>query len=401
MATPACEEKRRFAVKHIAIDCVPIQPGRGGTGSGIWTYARELLVHMNSVANEEIRISILLHREQLPSLLSLTKLEPVIVPNWGRNAILRLLWVHVLLPIWCAIHRVDAIHKLATEPPFLSPCARITTIHDFYHEFIAQQEIKSPGLAARYFQWITRVALKKSKHIITGSATIAADIRARCKKGIPITVVHHGVAAGQAHTRQSGDKSRTILCVAKLMPYKGQMQALEAFARFRQNNPELSRNVRLCLHGFANDPLYVEALDQRMAQADLSGFVERRTYDAEATLDQIYAGAYALLFLTEYEGFGLPVIEAQARGIPVICSEIPVLREVGGDSPWYVDRDDPERVAQAIAQMMGDDAERNRRITSGIENSKSYSWEKAADETFQVYRRQCGIEAEPVVCRNR
>jgi glycosyltransferase involved in cell wall biosynthesis len=369
-------------MKLIAIDCVPIQPGKGGTGSGIWTYACELVRHLDGAKSPELDIVVLVNRHQRSHFGNLKQLRLVGFPDFGRHATTRLLWVHVFLPLWCALRRVHILHKLATETPWFCPARRITTVHDFYHEFMAEHSGQPPRGAALYFTAATRHTFKTSAAILVDSQAIRDEARLRFPDSKRIIQVVPIAASATPKTNQIalGDKSRyQVLVLAKFMRYKGQLQAVVAFERL--NDPA----ARLVLRGFVNDAEFIKQLDQRIANSSLRHAIERRDYEASADLDALYAEADVLLFLSQYEGFGLPVIEAQARGIPVVCSDIPVLREVGGDGALYVDRDDAEMVATAIRQCRSDIPFRNGLIAKGHANAAKYSWERTARETLAIY----------------
>jgi glycosyltransferase involved in cell wall biosynthesis len=382
-------------MRRVAIDLVPIRPGQGGSGSGIWTYARELVTHLDALEpDSRLQLFVLINRDQDFFFSGLRHLRVIRFPAMG--SLWRLIWIHLWLPLWCAWHRIDGLHKLASETPAWCGATRITTVHDFFHEFRSETEGKQPGWASRYFSWITRLALRKSAHIITGSEAVADEIRRRYPQvKAPITPIYHGVVSGGDAGAGATDGG-TLLCVAKLMPYKGQMQALEGVAALLARRPELRGAVHLVLHGFENDEAYVQALDARARQPDLAGHVERRAYRLDASLPEIYAGVAVALFLTSYEGFGLPLIEAQALGVPVVCSDIAVLREVGGESPWYVDRDNPEAVATAVLEALQPGDKRNARMAVGRANSQRFRWEKTAQKTRAVYARALNTDAEVV-----
>jgi glycosyltransferase involved in cell wall biosynthesis len=87
---------------------------------------------------------------------------------------------------------------------------------------------------------------------------------------------------------------------------------------------------------------------------------------------------------SRYEGFGLPVVEAMDRGVPVACSDIPVLREVGGDVPAYFDPRDPAGLAAAVETAIG---ERAVRVPRGRAQAAGYSWAEAARGTLEAYER--------------
>jgi glycosyltransferase involved in cell wall biosynthesis len=113
----------------------------------------------------------------------------------------------------------------------------------------------------------------------------------------------------------------------------------------------------------------------------LRDHVDLRSWLSRDELDRLYAESTALVFPTRFEGFGLPPLEAMARGCPVIVSDIPVLHEVAGDAAVYVDADDPEAIANAIRSVLDSPVERERMSRAGVARAAAFSWEKTAAAT--------------------
>jgi glycosyltransferase involved in cell wall biosynthesis len=376
---------------RVLIDLVPIRPGKGGSGSGIWTHALHLVRELDRLERTEVEVHCLINPDQEAFFKELRQVRLHRCPDLGGSTLLRLLWIHVALPVLCLVHRVRALHKLATETPFLLPVRRITTVHDFYNEFMHEQEGIPLGLAGRYFSWISRVCFRKSKAVITVSGAIRDEAKQRFPESRAVIVaIHNGVDLPNALGEEPANgRPFTILYVAKFMPYKGQRQAVEAFALLLSEHPELQGRVRLVMHGFNNDEVFFRALHERILEAPLGGAVEIRPYGLAKTVADIYRGADLFLFLTRYEGFGLPVVEAQAMDIPVVCSDIPVLREVGGVGARYVDREDPVAVAQALHGLVSKAVEREALVHAGRSNRMRFGWDRMARETLAVYREAC------------
>jgi glycosyltransferase involved in cell wall biosynthesis len=100
-------------------------------------------------------------------------------------------------------------------------------------------------------------------------------------------------------------------------------------------------------------------------------------------LEALWRAATCAAFPTRGEGFGLPLLEAMARGVPVACSDLPVLREVGGDVPAYFPPDDEHAAARAIAAVAGDE----KRGADGRERARGFTWRAAARGTMAAYER--------------
>lgn len=377
--------------RRVLIDLVPIRPGKGGSGSGIWTHAQHLVRELDKLDDPDVAVHCLVNPDQLPFFQGLQRITLHRFPDLGGSTLLRLLWIHVALPVLCLVHRARALHKLATETPFLLPVRRVTTVHDFYNEFMHEREGLPLGLAGRYFSWISRVCFAKSRAVITVSAAIRDEAKQRFPASkAEVIAIHNGVDLPKAlEPAPAGDRPFIILYVAKFMPYKGQKRAVDAFELLLNEHPELRGKARLVMHGFNNDHTYFHALQERIQQGVLQGAVEIRPYGQAKTVADIYRGADLFLFLTRYEGFGLPVVEAQAMDIPVVCTDIPVLREVGGDGAAYVDREAPAEVARELHALITRPDRRAALIAAGRANRTRFGWDRMAVETMAVYRRAC------------
>jgi alpha-1,3-rhamnosyl/mannosyltransferase len=106
----------------------------------------------------------------------------------------------------------------------------------------------------------------------------------------------------------------------------------------------------------------------------------------EAAIPDLYRGAAVVVLPSRGEGFGLPVLEALACGVPVVCSELPVLREVADSAAIFCDPTDPAAFAQAITRVLRSAPRRETR-ERGLAQARRFSWEQAADSTLEVYER--------------
>lgn len=383
---------------RVALDMAMMRPGVGGTGSGIWTYASTLLKEINDADPDDIEMCCLLQRDLIDSMSNHRNIRFIAIPRLGKNIVLRLLWNHVILPVLCVCKHIDVLHKPATETPLLLPCRCVTAIHDFYYNFIFESEYAERAslrvrLEGLYLNAMQRHALHRSDALITGSETVKKEAVKRYPgSDSKIHVIQHGAPLGLASDRPDTakeDASRfSFLYLAKFMPYKGQQLALDAMRAMLRDRPSLARSVRLALRGFDNDRDYFESIVDEVAALNKEGVsVEILPYEARKCIEDLYRDFDAVLFLSAYEGFGLPVVEAQQMGLPVICSDIPVLREVGGVGALYVDRNDPAAIAARMRELIEDKNLYIETIRRGRDNLQRFSWEKSVRKTLDVYRQ--------------
>src|SRR5262249_9193463 len=121
--------------------------------------------------------------------------------------------------------------------------------------------------------------------------------------------------------------------------------------------------------------------------AGLNGRVRLQQYAQESLLRELYAGARAFAFLSEYEGFGFTPLEALAVGVPSVVGDTPVARERYGDAALLVRWDDIRAIAQAIEMALYDEPTRRRILDAAPEALKPFNWARAARETLDIIER--------------
>lgn len=134
-------------------------------------------------------------------------------------------------------------------------------------------------------------------------------------------------------------------------------------------------------HGWQSEQLHA-----RIKAAADAGWAYYLGYVTNEDLPYLYAGARLFAFPSHYEGFGLPVLESMASGVPVVCSNSSSLPEVVGDAALTCDHDDVVTLRQWIARGLEDESWRAEAITKGLLRAAGFSWDKCADQTIQVYR---------------
>jgi glycosyltransferase involved in cell wall biosynthesis len=167
-----------------------------------------------------------------------------------------------------------------------------------------------------------------------------------------------------------------VLSVSARRPHKNLRRLLQAFAG-------LAEGTSLVLPGYPTP--FEGELVAEVSRLGLAGRVRLLGWVSEEDLEALYLAARCFVFPSLAEGFGLPVLEAMERGVPVACSRASSLPEVAGDAARYFDPLDVEDLRRAIAELLEDESLRARLAAAGRDRARLFSWERAAAETVAVY----------------
>ena len=133
-----------------------------------------------------------------------------------------------------------------------------------------------------------------------------------------------------------------------------------------------------------------EALLAEVARLSSQGWLKYLGFVPQSDLPALYAGARAFVYPSVYEGFGLPVLEAMASGVPVVASPFTSLPEVTRGAALLVDPDDVDALTSAVHRSLVDENWRQTAITSGLAVAQTFSWDRCADQTIKVYQSISG-----------
>ena len=282
----------------------------------------------------------------------------------------RILWEQVVLPMEAMRYGLDVMFNPGFTAPLLAKCASVTTFHDLQH-------LRHP----EYFRWfdlpfwrfLLWAAAHRSRRIIAVSEATQGDLlRFYRLEAERIAVVPHGVdPAFFALDRSQIDP--VILCVSTLHPHKNLERLIRAYARHPREEKLILAGVR----GFRT-----AAIEKLIADLNLEGKVELTGWLSRQELLRLYQRARAFVFPSEFEGFGMPVLEALAAGIPTACSSIPPLREVAGDAALFFDPLDENAIAASLDRIVSDNPLRRALAAAGPERARAFTWQRAAELTL-------------------
>ena len=190
-----------------------------------------------------------------------------------------------------------------------------------------------------------------------------------------IRVIHHGTRPPEPST-QSADREQTILSVGVIQRRKNTVRLIEAFE-------QLDPGWKLVLagsSGFASE----EAM-QRIARSPRKQDIQFLGYVPGSVLEDLYWRASIFAFPSLDEGFGMPVLDAMARGVPVLTSNVSAMPEVAGAAGLLVDPFDTGSIFQGLRQLTTDLSLREQLAKAGLERVQNFTWEKSVEATWQVY----------------
>lgn len=362
-------------IRHVGFNAVFLEPGVSG---GSETYLRGLVPEVARL-RPELRVTVFTNGTAAASLRragwdGFADVVAVVPGAIRRGS--RLLGELVLAPRAASRAGCDVLHSPANVGPLRAAVASVVTVLDVI--YMTTQTLR-PGSTLVLRQLVPRAARRADALIAISEA--ARDEAARMLR-LPreaMTVVRLGVSPpGPAAPLQRVREQyglvgkRPVLCVAALRPHKNQILLVRALRR-------LPDDTVLVLVGHPE-----RSPDALLAEAQRLGVDDRLRvlgYVADDTLEALWRLAACAALPTLAEGFGLPVTEALSRGVAVACSDLPVLREVGGDVPQYFDPYDPEAAALAIGRALDD----RSACLRGPQRAAGFTWEEAARRTLRVY----------------
>ena len=266
----------------------------------------------------------------------------------------------------------------------------VATIHDLS---VLNFPETHPGQRIKQFEAHFQTTLAHADHLITDTEAIRQEVIRMF--GCPaerITAVPLGVT--DVYQPRSFEKTveilsnyglehgRYSLCVSTIEPRKKIDVLLRGYGGLPLCLRKCFPLVLIGHAGWNSDELH-----QQINHCCTEGWLKYIGFVSEADLPVLYAGARLFVYPSQYEGFGLPVLEAMASGVPVISSTDPALVEVGGDATWQICPEDGATFIQALVQGLEDEHWRTTAQTKGLLRARKFTWESCVEKTVQVYQK--------------
>jgi len=363
---------------HVGFNLVFMVPGQTG---GMEVAARELIPALRDAA-PAVRFTAFVNREAAAADLGV---ERVVVPVRATS---RAQWVRgeqQLLPGLAARSGCEVVHSLASTAPARGRFVRVTTIHDLNYLMVPDAHFGLRGLGMRL---LVPLAALRSHRVIADSASTRRDLESRLRVApdkIDVVPLGLGQPSAVAPTPSADLRNRlrlgsrpVVLSLSAKRPHKNLGGLLDALARIA---PE--RRPVLVLPGYPTPhETELRAHADRLGVAD---DVRWLGWTSAEDVEGLFALTAAFVFPSFYEGFGLPVLEAMARGVPVACSDRASLPEVAGDAALLFDPADSDSIRAALERLLTDRAEAARLADAGRARAAQFTWRRTAELTAKVY----------------
>lgn len=369
-------------LQRIGINALYLIPG--GVG-GTEIYLRSLLGALAEIDSANHYL-IFTNRETPPEIVPPRENFRVIsqpVPAVNRPA--RIVWEQTGLAAAVARERVAVLLNPGFTTPALCPCPTVTVFHDLQHK-------RHPEHFRRLDLLFWRLCLFQAACTSDRLITVSEATRRDLVHYYPVEpervhVVAHGADESMFEVcrERAGVKPEPyVLCVSTLHPHKNLDRLIRAFAAFRSERQEFEL-VLAGMRGF-----HAEAVERLVESLGLGSTVRITGWITREEIRELYRRAHACVYPSTFEGFGLPVLESMAAGVPTACSSIPPLREVAGDAALLFDPLDEGELLAALRSITADQTLRERLAREGPRRAARFSWKGCARQTLEVLLEAAG-----------
>jgi len=316
-----------------------------------------------------------------PAFVFAENVTPVVVPPPARHPVLFYIWFDICLPLMLRKYRADVFLSTDGQMSLNTSVPTCLVVHDLAFEHYPEHLKFSQRTYWRYFS--PRFA-RKARRIVTVSEFSRQDIAARYH--IPpekIAVAHNGAHDAyrplgweerEAVKRQYADGCEYFVFAGALHPRKNVVNLLKAFIAFKKHH---RTNMKLVIVG--RMAWKFKELEEMREEMPFREDVKWVGYMNVDELSRVTGAAYAMVYVSLFEGFGIPILEALQCHVPAIVSNTSSMPEVAGDAALPADPADPDDIAAKMAQLYKDEALRARLVAAAPAQAAKFSWDKAAD----------------------
>ncbi len=356
-----------------------------GKLDGIGWFTHEIISRIVK-AHPEHEFHFLFDRPFDKSFVFASNVRAHVVMPQARHPLLFRLWYNWMIPRKLKELGADVFVSPDMILSLRAECKQLVVLHDLNFEHYPQD---LPGHISRYLRTQTPLFAQRADSIVTVSEFSKQDI-----------VKHYGVDDSKVHVvynaaqeayavltegerlearRKWAHGQSYFVFISSIHPRKNLLRLLKAYERFRMTSGSEVKLVAVGRRFWKN-----EALDKTLGEMKFAHDVLFTGHLDQSDLTHVLGGALALVYVSYFEGFGLPIVEAFRSGVPVITSNVTSMPEVAGDAALLVDPLNEEEIAEAMLRMFEDGALRTEKVAKGFERSKAFDWDRSADRFWQL-----------------
>ncbi len=351
---------------------------------GLGWYSYEVLRRMVDLEPSAHQFFFFFDRPYDEKFIFTERVEPLVLPPPSRHPLLWYWWFEQTVPR--ALKRIKA-DVFFSPDGYCSLKAKTPTLmvtHDLAHLHYPGQ---IPGLVRRYYDFFVPKYLDRAERVACVSDFVKKDIQEKYGIGAEkLFTVHNAARAG---FRELSEKERVsvrsrfskgkeyFFYLGALHPRKNVERLVQAFDHFKS---QTAAPVQLLIGG--RMAWQSSAIQKAVADSPYKADILFLGYLEEGDLHEVLGGALALTYVSLFEGFGLPILEAMRAGVPVLTSDVASMPEVAGEAGLLVDPSNVASIAGGMQRLWAEPNLRRAMITKGKERARQFSWENAARELF-------------------
>ena len=352
---------------------------------GIGWYQYEILKRMTK-ANPSHQFIFFFDRKYDPSFVFEKNVIPIVLRPQARHPILFKLWFNHAVRKALIKHKIDLFFSPDGYICLKTNVPQVGTFHDLNFEHFPKDLRPSHS---RYYRSQFPIFAKKAQHLVTVSEFSKNDIMERYGvKQEKITVIHNGVnnsygpvpdAIKNSCRNKYANGSPFFLYVGSLHSRKNIVRLIEAFMIFKNAS---GSTTKLILAGNKYD--WTTAMEDALNSSEYKDDIILTGRIHQTELINLMGSALALTYVSYFEGFGMPILEAMRSGTPVITSDCTSIPEVAGEAALMVDPFQSEDIASAMAKVETSQKLRHELIEKGAKQVTLFNWDRCAEETWKV-----------------
>ena len=367
----------------IGLNLLYLLPGIVG---GTETYAAGLLNGLSRVDVENEYVVFVNSESASWPMPGRENFRRILCPVKASNRAGRYFFEQVRLPKVLKEKGVDLVHSLGYVGPLRPPCPAVLTLHDLHYLHYRAMGNIIPWCKCLILGNLVNQCARRATSVITVSDFSREEICRELKLAREKVTVTKEAPSDLSQRDHRGEKAEVLREHGVSGPY------IVAFAggALHKNIPRLLEAYGALGGKTGHKLVLIGHLPRDIEKTNLPESVVATGYVPSEHLSPLLAGAEVFVLPSLYEGFGLPALEAQQAGVPVVCSNVASLPEVAGEGALFFNPLSVQEMAEAIARVLKDKTLRENLQKKGFENVARFSWEKTARETVAVYERVYG-----------